>query len=129
MELPKIMPAPINLLSVTNSDGPAFNTKSQTCQCLSADGFTLQPDVMPEISEVPDPTPKSLTADRLEALLQMQKTDPFCKRISKCFQMVNHLSMKQISLHMSEAYSTNTSLIQVRNSLHKLYLSLGNTLS
>ena len=24
-----------------------------------------------------------LTADRLEALLQMQKTDPFCKRISK----------------------------------------------
>ena len=31
-----------------------------------------------------DPTPKSLTADRLEALLQMQRTDPFCKHISKC---------------------------------------------
>ena len=45
---------------------------------------TMQPDAMPEVSEVPDPTPKSLTADRLEALLQMQKTDPFCKRISKC---------------------------------------------
>ena len=29
-------------------------------------------------------TPKSLIADRLEALLQMQKTDPFCKWISKC---------------------------------------------
>ena len=29
------------------------------------------------------PTPKSLTADQLE-VLQMQKTDPFCKRISKC---------------------------------------------
>ena len=40
--------------------------------------------MMPEVSEVTDPTPKSLTADRLEALLQMQKTDPFCKRISKC---------------------------------------------
>ena len=39
---------------------------------------------MPKVSEVPDPTPKSLTADRLEALLQMQETDPFCKRISKC---------------------------------------------
>ena len=39
---------------------------------------------MPEVSEVPDPTPKSLTADRLEVLLQMQKTDPFCKRISEC---------------------------------------------
>ena len=32
----------------------------------------------------PDPTPKYLTADGLEALLQMQKTDPFCKQISKC---------------------------------------------
>ena len=31
----------------------------------------------------PDPTPKSLTANRLETLLQMQKTDPFCKHISK----------------------------------------------
>ena len=34
--------------------------------------------------KTPDHTPKSLTADRLEALLQMRKTDPFCKRISKC---------------------------------------------
>ena len=34
---------------------------------------------MPEITPTPDPTPESLTADRLEALLQMQKTDPFCK--------------------------------------------------
>ena len=39
---------------------------------------------MPEVSKAPYSTPKSLTADRLEALLQMQKTDPFCKRISKC---------------------------------------------
>ena len=45
---------------------------------------TSQPDIMPEFSDLPDPTPKSLTADRLESLLQMQKTDPFCKRISKC---------------------------------------------
>ena len=45
---------------------------------------TSHPDIMPEVSEVPDPTPKSLTADRLEALLQIQKTDPFCERISKC---------------------------------------------
>ena len=48
------------------------------------DTFTSQPSITPEVSEVSDPTPKSLTADRLEALLQMQKTDPFCKRISKC---------------------------------------------
>ena len=43
-----------------------------------------QPDVIPEVTEVLDPTPKCLTADRVEALLQMQKTDPFCKRTSKC---------------------------------------------
>ena len=31
--------------------------------------------------------------------------------------MEKHLSMKQISLHMSKAYSTNTSLIQVQKCL------------
>ena len=28
--------------------------------------------------------PKPLTADRLEVLLQIQRTDPFCRYISKC---------------------------------------------
>ena len=84
MELPHTTPALINLLSVINSDGPVFSTRSQTHQCLSMDTSTVQPDIMPETSKTPDPTPKSLTADRLETLLQMQKTDPFCKRISKC---------------------------------------------
>ena len=72
------------MLSVTNTDGPAFNTRSQTCQCLSLDTRTSQPDITPEVSEATGPIPKSLTADRLQALPQMQKTDPFCKRISKC---------------------------------------------
>ena len=40
VELPQTIPAPINLLSITNSDGPTFNTRSQTCQCLSADSST-----------------------------------------------------------------------------------------
>ena len=77
VELPQPTPAPINLLSVMNSKRPAFNTRSQTCQHLSVDTSTAQPDVMPEVSEVPDPTPKSLTAERLAALLQIQKTYPF----------------------------------------------------
>ena len=34
-------------------------------------------------SQETTPTPKPLTVDRLEALLHMQKTDPFCKLISK----------------------------------------------
>ena len=72
------------MLLVTNSDGLTFNSRSQTHQCLSPETFTPQLDITPEVSEVTDPTPKSLTSDRLETLLQMQKTDPFCKRISKC---------------------------------------------
>ena len=48
------------------------------------DTSTSEPDITPDVSEAKDATPNSLTADRLQALLQMQKTDPFCKRISKC---------------------------------------------
>ena len=84
VELPSAPSASINMLSVINTDGPAFNTKSQTQQCLAPDSSTAQPSITPDIVSTPDPTPKSLTADRLKALLQMQKTDPFCKQISKC---------------------------------------------
>ena len=69
VEPPQPIPAPNCLLSVMNLDGPAFSTRSRTHQCLSMDNSISQPKVMPEISEAPDPTPKSLTADRLEALL------------------------------------------------------------
>ena len=72
------------MISVSNTDGPAFNTRSQTQQCLTPDTSTIQPSITPEVSPVPNPTPKSLTANRLEALLQIQKTDPFCKWISTC---------------------------------------------
>ena len=76
-ELPSMPSASINMVSVSNKDRPAFNTRSQTQQCLASDPSTTQQDVTPDITPTPDPTPKSLTADRLEALLQMQKTDPF----------------------------------------------------
>ena len=36
-----------------------------------------------KLSQDATPTPKSLTADHLDTLLQMQRTDPFCKCISK----------------------------------------------
>ena len=72
------------MVSVSKTDGPAFNTRSQTQQCLAPDFSTTQQDVTPNVMSTPDPTSKSLTADRLEAFLQMQNTDPFCKWISKC---------------------------------------------
>ena len=74
----------INVLSVSHTDRPTFNTRSQTQQCLAPDTSTAQWSITHDVTSPPDPTPKSLTADRLEVLLQMQKTDPFCKQISKC---------------------------------------------
>ena len=72
------------MLSATHSDGPAFNTKSRTTQQHPFSDYTPQTDVKaPVITETGNTTPKSLSADRLEALLQMQQPDPFCKHISK----------------------------------------------
>ena len=87
------------MLSVSKTDGPAFNTRSQTHQHLAADPSTAQPSISPEIASTLDPTPKSLTADRLESLLQMQKTDPFCKWISKC------LSNGKVPKHETELFT------------------------
>ena len=83
VELPQTISAPINMLSVSNTDGPTFNTRSQTHQHLIPDTSPAQPSITPEDLPVPHPTPKSLMADRLDAL-QMQKTYLFCKQISKC---------------------------------------------
>ena len=65
------------------SDGPAFNTRSQTHQCLSLDTSTSQPDITPEVSEATDPTPNSLTADRLRLSRRCRKLTLSAKRISK----------------------------------------------
>ena len=76
-------PTMINMLTVTQTDWPAFNTRSHTKQHPTAHSPMAPPDITPDISPVTSPTPKTLTADRLETLLQMQRTDPFCKCISK----------------------------------------------
>ena len=73
----------INMLTVTHTDGSALNTRSHNKQDPTASNSTVSPDITPDISLATSPTPKTLIADRLEALLQMQKTDPFCKYISK----------------------------------------------
>ena len=76
-------PTMINMLTVTHTEGLAFNIRSQTKQDPTAHNPTALLDITPDVSPVTSPTPKTLTADGLEALLQMQKTDPFCKCISK----------------------------------------------
>ena len=98
------------MLSITDTDGHAFNTRSQTHQHLSTDTSTSQPNITPDVSEVRDPTLRTLTVDRLEALLQMQKTDPFCKRISKC------LPSRKAPQHKTDLF------MHVRGLLYKVIL-------
>ena len=92
------------MLSVTNHDGPAFHTRSTTAHCNITKDLTLQPmtdTVTPDITKItdkPDATPKPLTEDRLQALLQMQRTDPFCKHISK------HLSNREAPKHEADLF-------------------------
>ena len=84
MELHQNRAATINMLSAAHSDTPALNTRSRTAQQNSPEDSTQQRDaVAPDINDTQSTIPKSLSVDRLEALLQMQKMDPFCKHISK----------------------------------------------
>ena len=87
------------MLSVSNTDGPTFHTRSQTHQNLTPDTSTVQPSLTNEVLPAQHPTPKSLTADRLQALLQMQKTYPFCKWISK------HLSNGKAPQHETDLFT------------------------
>ena len=74
----------VNMLTASPTDGPAFNTRSCTQHSSPSVTSTPYPDISPQIPQESTTTPKPLTADRLDALLQMQRTDPFCKCISKC---------------------------------------------
>ena len=96
--------ATVQVLSATIYDGPSFHTRSRTAQCNIMEDLTPQPKtdtVTPDIitvTEMPKATPKPLTEDRLHALLQMQRTDPFCKHIS------THLSNGKAPKHEADLF-------------------------
>ena len=69
----------VNMLTASSTDGPAFHTRSCTQHASSSATSTPHPDPSPLISQETNTTPKPLTVDHLDALLQMQRTDPFCK--------------------------------------------------
>ena len=73
---------PINMLTTSSNDGPAFHTRSHTQNTLDTTS-TPHMDTTPHLSQEPTTTPKPITADHLDPLLQMQRTDPFCKCISR----------------------------------------------
>ena len=84
--LVKSITTSVNMLTVSSTDGPAFHTRSHTQNTSSGTTSTPHPDTAPQISQEPTTTPKPLTVDCLEALLQMQNADPFCKCISRRLQ-------------------------------------------
>ena len=73
----------VNMLTASHADRPTFNTRSCTQNTSPSTASTPHPDISPRISQETTLTPKPLMADKLEALLQMERTDPFCKCISK----------------------------------------------
>ena len=77
------MSTSVNMLTAPSTDGPAFHTRSHTQHSSSSAIPTPHLDTLPQISQEPTTTPKQLKADGLDALLKMQRTDPFCKYISK----------------------------------------------
>ena len=66
------------MLTATYSDEPAFHTRSCTQSTLDSTS-ALHTDTTPHISQDATTTPKLITADHLDTLHQMQRTDPFCK--------------------------------------------------
>ena len=71
------------MLTASHTDGPTLNTRSHTQTTSPNTTPTPHPDVSPRISQETNPTSKLLTVDRIEVLLQMQRTDLFCKHISR----------------------------------------------
>ena len=72
VELPTSTTATVNMLTVTHTDRPTFNTRSHTLKNSPDTTSTPHPDISLQISQEATSTPKPLTADRLEALLQVQ---------------------------------------------------------
>ena len=102
VELPQDRPATINMLSATNLDGPAFNPKGRTAQSSSSEDTTPETDAVdPNVIDTPSTTPKSLTADRLQALLQMQTPIHSVKESQNDCQMEKHQNTKaDLFLHV-----------------------------
>ena len=77
VELPSTPSASINMFSVCSTDGSAFNTRSQTQQCLVPDPSTIQPNVTLDSTSTPDPTPKSLNSSQVRSPSPNAENGPF----------------------------------------------------
>ena len=107
VDLPQDKQATVQMLTATNLDGPTFHTGSRTAQHNITEDLTLQlkmnsvTSVITTVQDTPDTTPKLLTTDRLQALLQMQRTNPFLNALPSIYQMAKHQDMKLIFFYTS----------------------------
>ena len=134
VELPQDRQATVQMLTTTDFDGPAFNTRSWTepKQTLT-EHLTPQPNantVIPDnttVRDIPDVMLKPLTEDRLHPLLQMHRMDPFYKCIPNIYQTEKPQSMRLTSFSTLKDYYINMAWIQTRNSWPLSYQKLGST--
>ena len=89
----------VNMLTVAHTDGPTFKTRSGTHKNSPDTTSTPLPNDFTKDFPEATSTPKPLTVDRLEALLQMQRTDPFCKHIYK------HLLNSKAPQHETDTFT------------------------
>ena len=117
VELPEDRRVLINVLSVTNTDGPAFNTRSQTHQCLSPDISTSWPDVMPEVQQLQILHQNSLQRIDYKLSCRCRKLIPSANEYPNIYQTEKHLSMKLIYLFIHvRGLLYNMSLLLIKNS-------------
>ena len=135
VKLPNDSKATVTMLTSTDSDKPAFNTRSKTSQQCQTSKDT-RPSNIPSIMQpatsdlttvetTQDITLKPAIADRHETLLQMQRTDSVTV-FQKDYQIARHHNMRLIYLHTLNNYYTNTSWMQIRDFWPSLYPKLGN---
>ena len=123
-------PSPsVHMLTASHSDGPTFNTRSHTQTTSPNTTSTPHPNVSPRISQETNPNPKLLTTDRIEALLQMQRTDPFCKCISRRLLNVKAPQHEFNTFTHMKGYYISMSQTLVNNFLPWLSQSPGSTQS
>ena len=124
MELPQNQPTTINMLSAIHPEGPAFNTRGRTAQQHSSNDPLPHTDAtLPVIPETGHTTLKSLSADKLDALLQMQKTDPFWQ-----MNPSKHLSNGKSPKHEADLFIhvKKTALQTCHELAHQKFLALSN---
>ena len=101
-------PTTINMLTVTYTDGPAFNTRSQTKQDHTASNSTVPLGITPDISPVTSPTPNLLWQRDWKLYSRCRRLIHSANAYLNNYSMEKHHNMKQTFSLTSEDCCINT---------------------